>query len=164
MKTTLFAVLVAMMGAGNAVQLTDISATGGQLNIATTGARADGGDDNPDEEYADAYAEGGTTGQAISHGAVVMSDTDVESYSYVESSNFAAESAQGGSAFQLNGQEARRGTPASYDEDHELVPGEPEVAGVSQLGVSGAAGAVDVEGEYFGYAETEGDGMASVGW
>ena len=140
MKTSLFAILVA---SSNAVQLRDISAVGGQLNVATTSADVNGGNDNciqsgvntegcafNDDNYADSYAEGSTSGQAVSHGTVVMGNSAVESYSYAESENDDAEASTEASASQVGAQSARRGEPASYDKDWNLIPGEPEEASV----------------------------------
>ena len=173
MKTSLFAILVA---AGNAVQLRDISAVGGQLNVATTSADVNGGNDNctimgvntegcgNDDNYADSYAEGSTSGQAVSHGTVVMGNSAVESYSYVESENDDAEASTEASASQTGAQSARRGEPASYDKDWNLIPGEPEEAAVLQGLEVDAEGSTETEAYHYSEAEAQGDGMASVGW
>ena len=103
MKTTLFAVLVAMMGSSNAVRLSEISAGGQQENLSQANAVTAGGDDDctmsgmstegcgSDENYAEADSSSSTSGHATAHGATVSStglaDADVSSETYNDEAN-----------------------------------------------------------------------------
>ena len=64
----------------------------------------------------------------------------------------------------LNEQEAHRGEPVSYDKDWNLIPGEPESAGVQQGITLNSASDANDEGYAEGYADADGEGMANVGW
>ena len=83
MKTTLFAVLVAMMGSSIAVNLTDISSEGEQINASSAQGSVNSEEDDSDN-YADGFAETSTNGHAVSHGTSVMSNGNSDVYIYAE--------------------------------------------------------------------------------
>ena len=60
-----------------------------------------------------------------------MSNADINAFSFAASENDDAEANSDASAGQFGTQSARRGVPASYDKDWNLIPGEPEEAAVA---------------------------------